>query len=1050
MKDLITIDFNNMLSENWSLFLLFLLFSSFVFFPYMSSNDKEPIYDNSSLLLINNGKDTKLKIIHQNPITKVKSSLETNITSTEGEFAGYNLFVLGKYSLQRVASLLITNMDGDIIVEKLIPFDHIQTLSTKFINSSTILMGTGSLTEAVTLWNFETDTLINLPIPQGHHEYEYNPINKTIFTFGYYTVDIGGTKFLYDSILEYDTSGNLVWSLNTSSFISPTQWCPFQDTVLFGTPPSLISDITHFNSIFYDAEDDALYFNARNTNTFYKIDHRTGDVIWGLGEYGTFTLFDKYGVQRDNLFYHAHGLEKIDDNTFILFDNDLHNQTNPNNRRSRLLEIKINTETLTANESWSWLAPSDYYCSIYGDADRLPNGNRLGTFGGLYHPISNIGARLVEVNNNGQIVWEMDFLNSEDSTYRVYQMDRFHFSPILNSPSNIQTLLNENAIVNWQTWYNFRSRHSVNGAYTLYLDDQIFDSGSHTFDKFWRPTNLTVNLGQLPKGDHNVTIVVADEGGHITTDSLNITSTAFYLHREGPECIELGQENSLVQWKGGTVSPLTANITVNTSLISSFEWTGTDIILDLNSLELGNHNITLQLFNNTNLIYKDNFWVSIYPLAPPVIISFPLNQSITWNDSLLLSWEIFDHCPSSWSIFVNDSRLVSNSWENQTYKLNWTLPLLNEGLYNITLAAYDRAGHRNTTTTWLSIFPPSPPIIAAVPQQTEFQWQQETISLTWEVHGGTNWTVWKNGTAAFTGEVTSNNINIQIDNWDTGGWFPGLYNLTLHVNDTTGAFTTSTSWIWIVLRRGDAYANTIQSYIWCLSPEKALGAPDGEFAEIYLDYSSGHLTLDMGNGEEIIDGDGLDLTVIAQGGNYSVFVSNELEETFKFIGRGTGNTSFDLVTSDLSVARYITIEYYLGDTIELDAIVAINYNRPTKDNDPPQIVNLADFWVWENQTEIMLTWEVSDATPMNYSILINNTLINSGSWGGSSITYTFDLTGKNGIIQITLVLYDLFGNHAEDTVTIEIRPLKASIAPYSFFAFLIGIVILMIRKRRPH
>ena len=55
-------------------------------------------------------------------------------------------------------------------------------------------------------------------------------------------------------------------------------------------------------------------------------------------------MYDIYGDQKDILFYHGHALEIIDDNSFIYFDNDEHNQTNALNRQSRIIEISIDEE----------------------------------------------------------------------------------------------------------------------------------------------------------------------------------------------------------------------------------------------------------------------------------------------------------------------------------------------------------------------------------------------------------------------------------------------------------------------------------------------------------------------------------------------------------------------------------------------------------------------------------------------------------------------------------------------------------------------------------
>ncbi|MFX0084958.1 MAG: aryl-sulfate sulfotransferase [Candidatus Hodarchaeota archaeon] len=448
-----------------------------------------------------------------------KSDLEAdiaNITHLGNSFNGYNLFVLEKRNKEATKILdrflIITDMNGKIILRRNISISFgLSYNSAEFINSTTILYGSPN----ATLWNLETNKTLELDF-YGHHELEYNPINKTIFTFAFEILEYNGTEYGYDRIMEYNLSGSLVWSLNTT-FIFYDQWCPFQDLLPKGIP-----DITHSNSIFFDAEEDLLYYNSKTTNTFYEINHKTKQIVWGIGEYGNYTLFDKNGNKKHCLWYHSHAVEKINKNCFILFDNDIHNQTNSENFRSRILEIVIDRETMTANESWFWLGSEEYYSGFWGDADLLPNQNRLGTFGTPKHIDSSIGARLVEINDTGNIVWEMNYPHTELYSYGIYKCERFCSSPILSSPSDLFTLEGSNVVIKWQTWYNFRAKKKINGSYALYLNGLQIKTGIHTFDKFWLSSNLTVNLGLLEVGDYNLTIYLSDEGGHKTIDSLKL------------------------------------------------------------------------------------------------------------------------------------------------------------------------------------------------------------------------------------------------------------------------------------------------------------------------------------------------------------------------------------------------------------------------------------------------------------------------------------------------------------------------------------------------
>lgn len=225
----------------------------------------------------------------------------------------------------------------------------------------------------------------------------------------------------------------------------------------------------------------------------------------------------------------------------------------------------------------------------------------------------------------------------------------------------------------------------------------------------------------------------------------------------------------------------------------------------------------------------------------------------------------------------------------------------------------------------------------------------------------------------------------------------------------------------------DAFANAfVQSNsMFHDNEENAYGAPDDQYAEIYEYYGNGYLTLDMGLNQEIVDGTGSDFTVVAEGGQYLVRANDDLGDIYfphSLLGIGTGNTSFDLSDINRSSARYVWIEWFSEETIELDAIEAIHYNQPDYEADPPQISGPEDLLVWSDQKTVKLSWNVSDLTPWNYSILINDNVVEQGFyWDDSQISYTLGLTNSTYEVNVTLILDDTFINRAEDTVGIEVR-----------------------------
>lgn len=954
-----------------------------------------------------------------NPVVVLDTEL--SIINTPQALRGFNLFVVVRSNKTTGAKdlfLLITDMEGNVEKQKYLG-NHalVANVPAEFINSTTILAGDDA---GAFLWNIYTDETDHLGF-SGHHEYEYNAVNQTVFTLRSYVKTINDTDYLYGNIMEFDKNGFIVWSKDTQDFIYPYQWCPYED--LIGDAVDLI----HSNTVFFDENENIIYFNGRNVNTFYKIDHATGEVIWGLGEYGNFTLYDINGVERNSLFYHAHAVEKIDENRFIVFDNDYHNQSDVDSRGSAIREILINETAMTANVSWQWVSPETYWSERWGDADRLANNNRLGTFGTETHVNTTVGPRLVEIDDEGNIVWGMDFKFHPDYFYGIYRAERFCYSPILSSPSDVDILEGEAASISWDTWYNFRSKREINGTYEILLDGAYFESGQIQYDRYWRPRQLTAELGVLPAGIHNVTLIASDEAGHSFSDSVTVNVAGFWLERSGPEIIEIGEAQHTLTWTGDTLSPLQCEIRVDSEMLESFEWTGEDFSLDLSTLDPGTREIGVEMTNSSGQVHYEHFEVTIYPAESPIVTSSPSNLAISWNETPVLSWSLEDNRPSQWSIYIDGTLHTTDIWEESPLALDWLLPVLDEGSHNITLTIHDKAGHQAIDTIWIEIDPPSPPVICATPHPTIIIWGRDEVTFDWQVHGGQEYELWRNNTLKESGPLETTHLSVPIESWQTERWRPGVYNLTLVVSDAVSQVS-HTTWIHIILDPGDPYADDVVSNFsgWFLSGENALGAPDGEYARIYLDYANGFMTLDMGESEEVVNDAGNDFVVVSESGEYRVSVAASVTDAFTSLGRSEGNTSYDLQDFGLEEFRYIRVEFYSGEEVLLDAIVGYNVNVPLGDTIPPDIYELDDFSAYDNVPSVGITWTAIDDTPWSYAILLNDTLVSSGYWNGSDITYLL-ATNVTASWNVTLILEDLMGNTASSSVVVEIKPFLASI-----------------------
>ncbi|MFH1530055.1 MAG: aryl-sulfate sulfotransferase [Pseudomonadota bacterium] len=162
------------------------------------------------------------------------------------------------------------------------------------------------------------------------------------------------------------------------------------------TPPQIIQDWSHLNTIDVFPGGDALLLSSRSQNTLFKVSYPGGELLWGLGEQGDFAY------DPGMTFYHQHTPTLTPDGTILMFDNGLHDER----EWSRALEISYDPQTKTAQKVWEFRPDPDIYAPVWGDADRLPNGNTLVVFG-LWNPQEH--THLIEVAPDADDLWHLRF-----------------------------------------------------------------------------------------------------------------------------------------------------------------------------------------------------------------------------------------------------------------------------------------------------------------------------------------------------------------------------------------------------------------------------------------------------------------------------------------------------------------------------------------------------------------------------------------------------------------------------------------------------------------
>ena len=159
-----------------------------------------------------------------------------------------------------------------------------------------------------------------------------------------------------------------------------------------------------------------LIFSSRETNILAIIEKKTGNIIWKVGPYYTETEALR-NLRQIIGPHHVHMIPEGLPGTgnILVYDNGgmagygAPNPGSPDGRRNALRDFSrvIEFDPVTLEIKWQYPAPGGpggpgiggrLYSSFMSSAQRLLNGNTLITEGGT--------GRLIEVNTEGEIVWE--------------------------------------------------------------------------------------------------------------------------------------------------------------------------------------------------------------------------------------------------------------------------------------------------------------------------------------------------------------------------------------------------------------------------------------------------------------------------------------------------------------------------------------------------------------------------------------------------------------------------------------------------------------------
>ena len=170
-------------------------------------------------------------------------------------------------------------------------------------------------------------------------------------------------------------------------------------------PPELAEpyDYFHINSIEEEGEDHFL-ISARRTSAVYKVDRRTGEVVWRLG--GKRSDFE---MGEGAVFAFQHDARRQPDGTITLFDN----RGAAMEEQSRGIRLRLDEGAMRATLVREYLHPEQPFATYQGNVQVLPDGNVFVGWGS--------GPYMTEHDPDGDVLFDASF-PPEVESYRAFRL----------------------------------------------------------------------------------------------------------------------------------------------------------------------------------------------------------------------------------------------------------------------------------------------------------------------------------------------------------------------------------------------------------------------------------------------------------------------------------------------------------------------------------------------------------------------------------------------------------------------------------------------------
>jgi hypothetical protein len=319
------------------------------------------------------------------------------------------------------------------------------------------------------------------------------------------------------------------------------------------------------------------------------------------------------------------------------------------------------------------------------------------------------------------------------------------------------------------------------------------------------PTNITINVGGLTKGEYNLTIVIYDESGNMNVTTIWVhvidTTPPTLLDSSGDITYGEGFSGNEIWWEISDNYPGNYTVYFDGSPLgihTEVSWiNGSKITIDVDSLQVNTYNYTIIFYDESGNVQNDTIWVTVVSeSSAPELIEIPDDFSYFEESSgNTINWTATDDFPLIYILYQNGNSFASSSWTNGTM-VSINIDGLAPGVYNFTIEFQDLSRNYIRDSLNVTVIDNIAPIFTNTPSIQEVTiGSDETLS----------WIANDNYPSIY--EIYQNDVRVDTNNWvnfmpiemDLKDLAIGDFNITIVFFDTSSNHAKHTILISVVI-----------------------------------------------------------------------------------------------------------------------------------------------------------------------------------------------------------------------------------------------------------